>query len=165
MKCKEPPLRTDRLFLNGITEKDAPQIVEWRSDPKVYPYLMSPHPLKEEEHRDWFQNKYRLDAECLFWMATQKGSGEGVGIFGIKRRKNDLLSVEVSYILAPECQGKGYAQEAVRKLLQFAKSEWGCREAVAEIHADNEKSLKLARRLGFDFMNRKDGFVLCRKTL
>lgn len=55
---------------------------------------------------------------------------------------------EVSYILAPDARGQGYASEAVENLFRFLELIWGCRTTVAIIHEDNSASRHFAERLG-----------------
>lgn len=160
MNGMAPQLRTDRLFLDEITEQDTELIVTWRSDPEVYKYFLFPHLLKAEEHLKWFRDKYILDGNRLNWMAVTKAKGEHIGVFGIKRQENNLASVEVSYLLAPEYQGKGYAREALGQVMWYAEKVWGAKEAVAEIHAENKESLKFARNLGFEYLRKKGDFAL-----
>lgn len=165
MENRAPQLVTKRLFLNDIEERDASLIVKWRSNPDVYKYFLHPHPLKYEEHINWYHKNYLLDKNNFSWMAVVRSSGERIGVFGIRRWKDNLLQVEVSYILAPEYQKKGYAKEALEILMEFAKEEWSCTEAVAEIHIENSVSEKFAESLGFSYVCTNADFVLYRKIL
>ena len=147
MKKEVPRLETERLFLDDITEEDTDLIVKWRSDPLVYRFFADPHRLTAEEHLNWYQNSYIFNTDRFDYMARVRDTGKEAVIFGIKRI--DDISAEVSYILAPEEQGKGYASEAVARLLSFISVEWHCRRALAEIHKDNLRSLMFAEKSGF----------------
>ncbi len=160
-----PQLITDRLYLDEITEQDTTLIVTWRSNPEVYKYFLLPHPLEIEEHLNWFHYRYTLDENCLNWMATIKSQKERIGVFGIKKKKGRLVTVEVSYLLAPGYQGKGYAGEALEKIIEFAKNEWKAIEAVAEIHVENKESLKFATNLGFERFEKKGNFAVYKRRL
>lgn len=157
---KSLQLMTERLLLSEITEKDTTLIVKWRSNPEVYQYFSAPHPLKVEEHLDWFRNKYCSDENCLFWMAMEKENRQKIGVFGIKRGEDSLSSAEVSYILSPECQGRGYAREAVERIIKYAKEKWGCSLASAKVHIANQPSIKFAENLGFVPAGRSEDFIL-----
>lgn len=165
MKNMAPQLITNRLLLNEITEHDTELIVAWRSNPEVYKYFLSPHPLEVEEHLNWFHGRYILDENCFHWMAMARKHGEHVGVFGIKRQEIRLASVEVSYLLAPEHQGKGYANEALGKIIEFAKKVWGASEAVAKVHVKNKESVKFATSLGFEYLSKDGNFDLYIKKL
>ncbi len=158
-------LEAERLILGEITEKDTPLIVKWRSDPKVYRYFFSPHPLTAEEHLDWYKNQYLHQNNRVDWIAVEKVTGKPVGIFGIKREKAGDTETEVSYLLAPEFRGKGYAAEAVDRILKFASKQWLCHSAVARIHGDNQESIRFIGNLGFVWLETVGNFVTYRKTL
>lgn len=144
-----PDLCTDRLILKDITEKEALLIVEWRSNPNVYKYFVSPHKISLEEHLNWFNNKYIYDSNRFDWMGYTKDS-EPVGVFGIKRESLDSVTAEISYILSPNHYGKGYAREAIERLILFCKDEWKCKKIIAEIHKDNTASIRFIDRFSFE---------------
>lgn len=157
-------LSTERLSLREITERDAALIVKFRSDPEVYQYFLSPHPLTEEEHLNWFRTRYLSDDNCINWVAALKDSKETIGVFGIKRQESEHTA-EVSYILSTEFQGKGYAGEAVEGMIRFASEEWHCSCVSARIHAENQKSAAFAKCLGFECFGRSGKFDLYRKVI
>lgn len=148
---------TERLFLCGIEETDAAQIVKWRSDPAVYRFFKSPHQITMEEHLHWYRNSYLLNPNRLDWMCLEKETQTAVGVFGVSR---DGEQAEVSYLLAPEAQHKGYAAEAVQGLVRFAFEKWHCRRVVAEIHKNNEASIRMIKKLGFKQIIENDPFFV-----
>ena len=62
-------------------------------------------------------------------------------------RRDD--AVELGYSVLPEYRRRGYAGEAVRAMMDWARNERGITVFVASIAPDNEPSLALVRRLGF----------------
>lgn len=149
MICGAPTIYTERLVLRDITEQDTDLIVKWRSNPKVYKYFLSPHPINKEEHLNWYHEHYIYNADRYDLMAIVKDTGKEVGVFGIKKSASNLKEAEVSYILAPDEQGKGYATEAILELMKYVKTVWNCTKAVAEIHKENHESIQFAERLGY----------------
>ena len=75
-------LESERLILRGITEDDAPEIVEWRSDPQAYKFFRSPHRITMDEHLAWFRNNYLSNDNRFDWMCFEKSSGSKIGVFG-----------------------------------------------------------------------------------
>ncbi len=57
--------------------------------------------------------------------------------------------VNVGYYLFPAARGKGYASRAVELLLRHLRRDTRYEVATLLIHAENVRSLALARRLGF----------------
>jgi RimJ/RimL family protein N-acetyltransferase len=65
--------------------------------------------------------------------------------------------VNVGYQLFPEARGQGYASRAVTLLLEHLRDDTDWDVATLLIHPENQRSLALARRLGFDSAGDLDG--------
>src|SRR3954463_15502423 len=65
--------------------------------------------------------------------------------------------VNVGYYLFPTARGKGYASRAVELLLRHLGDETAHNVATLLIHPENERSLRLARRLGFVARGKVEG--------
>lgn len=150
-----PTIKTQRLSLRGIEEQDTEAIVKMRSNPDVFRYFLSPHKITTDEHLAWFQSSYIADINRYDWIAINELS-KVIGLFGVKRIED--TSTELSYLLDIGQCGKGYATEAVNAILQFCISEWHVKVAVANVHKDNESSIKFIERLGFSVKNSKDTY-------
>src|SRR5262245_52759911 len=57
------------------------------------------------------------------------------------------LGLEITWSLAPEAQGRGYATEAARAVLDYALGPLGLPEVLAEIDEGNTASARVAGRL------------------
>ena len=150
-----PELHTGRMILREIEEQDASEIVRWRDDPEVYRYFKSPHQITMEEHLNWYQHRYLSNPDRLDWIGVVAEDGRKAGVFGLAM---DEDTAEVSYLLEPETQHRGYAAEAVKELLCYAFSQ-GIRRVIAEIHRENDASLKLVNRLGFRLLKGEGDFL------
>jgi RimJ/RimL family protein N-acetyltransferase len=69
--------------------------------------------------------------------------------------------VNVGYYLFPGARGKGYASRAVELLLMHLDSATEHTLATLLIHPENVRSLRLARRLGFESKGQVEGDVFC----
>lgn len=157
-------IETKRLHLRNICEEDTRKIVEWRADPNVFCYFLYPHAITEEEHINWYKNRYVLDDNRIDWMAID-ADGEQIGVFGIRRDSMNSNTAEISYLLSPQKRGMGYAKEAIKALLSFLKNEWLCNYAIAEIHKDNVASIKFAISQGMTLFLKEDDFLVYRIQL
>lgn len=162
-KCVKlvPSLNTKRLILSEITEEDTQVIMDLRNDPEVFAYFLNPHALELEEHLKWFHNTYEKDPDRFDWLGRDE-NGKVVGTFRLKRNGE---IVEASYLVAKEFYGQGYAKEALLKILSFAKEVLGCTTAIAEIHKENEKSLRFIQKLGFEKKIKEGNFYTYQRTL
>ncbi len=55
----------------------------------------------------------------------------------------------LSYTVDGEFEGRGYASEAARRVVAYARDELGVASLIAYYHPDNGRSERLLRRLGF----------------
>ena len=58
-------------------------------------------------------------------------------------------ALEVGYTIFEPHRGRGYATEAVRALLEWARAEYGVGHFLASVAPENAPSLAIVRRLGF----------------
>lgn len=92
-------------------------------------------------------------------LREELGADDGKLRFGIFRSgtligRVDLIEVEpgrygIGYWLAEDATGRGYATEALRALLDFARDGLGARAVYAGVSHGNHKSTALLGRLGF----------------
>lgn len=144
-KMRDCRIRTKRLILREIQEKDGDLIVSLRSNPDVYRFFKSPRQITLEEHLHWYHEVYRAREDLVSWICGDRAAD--VGIFGVRRTGKN--SVEVSYLLDHAYQHKGYAREAVTAIIEWSKANWGVQSAVAEIHKENAASRRFIESLGF----------------
>lgn len=155
-------METKRLYLREIEEDDSELIVRWRSDPAIYKFFKSPHRIVLEEHLNWFRKIYQGDHNRTDYMCIEKASEKKIGVFGLIFEGD---KVEVSYLLAPEAQHKGFAAEAIYELIEMAKKEHGSKQVVAEINKDNESSINFVQKMGFSIVAMNGDFLIYGKEL
>lgn len=73
-----------------------------------------------------------------------------VGGGGFKGQPSDDGDVEIGYETRPALQRRGYAQEAVGALVDWALGQPGVRRVIAETQATNVPSVGLLSRLAFE---------------
>ena len=72
-----------------------------------------------------------------------------IGNIGFHGPPDGRGMVEVGYTVDPDHRRRGYAEEAVRALFDWASREHGIRLFRASVSPNNEPSLGLIRKLGF----------------
>jgi RimJ/RimL family protein N-acetyltransferase len=89
-----------------------------------------------------------------YWAVECKSSGQYIGELGFADFHRELpLSVqglpEIGWALRVESHGRGYAAEAIRKVLQWGDARPGFQTSFCIIHRENHASLHLARKFGY----------------
>lgn len=146
----EPRIHTDRLVLDRLVAGDAPSLFEYRSHADVRRYQgWDPASLEDaarfieslgsvafDTPGTWFQLAVRLrDSPTL------------IGDVGVHFLE-DERQAEVGFTLSPRHQGSGLATEAVAAVLDTLFGELRKHRVTASIDPRNERSIRLARRLG-----------------
>ncbi|KAF1971253.1 hypothetical protein BU23DRAFT_556068 [Bimuria novae-zelandiae CBS 107.79] len=80
-----------------------------------------------------------------------------VGLVGLNLRGPDTPPLpDIGFSLLPSARGKGYATEAVEGLTGWYASEKGVTELLGYCDEDNEASIKVLRRAGFELLGERD---------
>ncbi len=64
----------------------------------------------------------------------------------------DPNHLEISYFLRPDCWQQGYMSESIQTLTAYLKKKVTVSSVIAEVFADNERSINLLKRLDFSFV-------------
>jgi aminoglycoside 6'-N-acetyltransferase len=142
-------LTTERLVLRPFTAADAPAFAAYRSDPDVARYQGwdAPFPLAQAE--EFVREVGAADPTAPGWFQyAVEVNGVLVGDVGVGLNEN-RMQADIGYTLATAHQGRGYAAEAVRRVLAHLFEERGLHRVAAECDARNERSARLLVRLGF----------------
>ena len=84
------------------------------------------------------------------YLTELKGEGVPVGICGLIKR-DALDDVDLGFAFLPGFRGKGYGFEAASAAMGYGKNVLGLNRIVAITTQDNDASIKLLEKLGFQF--------------
>jgi RimJ/RimL family protein N-acetyltransferase len=130
----------------------------YRNDPEVARY-QSWESCGEQEALDFIREMRSAEpgtpGEWFQFAVELKETGQLIGDCGLKTEE-DGRQAEIGFTLSREHQGKGYAAEAVSRLLDYAFGDLNLHRVVAIADQENEPSVALLERLG---MNREGSFV------
>ncbi|MBD3748066.1 MAG: GNAT family N-acetyltransferase [Sphingobacteriales bacterium] len=83
-----------------------------------------------------------------FYIIRLKNTLNPIGMSGLVKRPF-LTYTDLGYALLPEYEGFGYAFEASKAMLQYAKEEFKLHTLNAIVKEDNQKSVQLLEKLTF----------------
>lgn len=144
-------IETERLFLKNISIEDRSFIFSQFSDDVVNKYLFDAEPLTDMEGADeiigfYIQPEPRLQQRYII---VRKSDNMKMGTCGFHCWNQPECTVEVGYDLKEDFWGNGYMQEALTKIIALAKDEMQIKEINVSISINNERSIHLAKKLGF----------------
>lgn len=94
--------------------------------------------------------EWKSDKKYAFVIVNQSGAIiGGVNINSVRRDKKLPSSASFGYWIAEQYQGKGYMTEALTLLIEFSVTHLKIGELNIACLPHNQRSIKLARRLGF----------------
>ncbi|TQM80560.1 aminoglycoside 6'-N-acetyltransferase [Saccharothrix saharensis] len=142
-------LTTERLVLRPFTAADAPGLAAYRSDPDVARYQGWEAPFTLAQAEEFVRDVATADPTAPGWyqFAVEAG-GTLVGDVGVGLHEN-RMQADIGYTLATAHQGRGYAAEAVGRVLAYLFETRGLHRVSAECDARNVRSARLLTKLGF----------------
>lgn len=107
------------------------------------------------------KNLSKLDGPTGFesWMIIKKETSEIIGDLGFKGFNPDQKSIDIGYGIIKEERRKGFAQEAVCKLINWAFSNEIVCKITASCLIENESSKNLLNKLRFTEMYSENGMI------
>lgn len=142
---------TERLLLCQWSETDAPFILELLNTDGWLRYIGNRNITNVADAEHYIRTvlvKGFEDNRFGFWCVIEKQSEKAIGMVGYVQR-DWLPGTDLGFALLPDFEGKGYAFEAA-KLLVDQRSHFGFDELLAVTMKDNERSISLLKRLGFE---------------
>ena len=157
---RAPILETERLRLRGHCESDLSDSYALWSDPVVVRYIGARSFTVEEVWARLLRYAGHWQLKGFgYWLVEEKGSGRFAGEVGLADFKRDLShsldgAPELGWALATWAHGKGYATEAAREVIRWARTNLQAERMVCLIHPENAASIRLASKLGFEELQR-----------
>lgn len=151
-------IETARLKGKVASMSDFADLAKLYSDPEVrkYYYFMNPYILSEQQTLqaiDFYQELYQEGFPRFVFHEKETGKFIGTGglCFYDPREENfENGRVEISYQLAKEFWGKGYATEVAKELIEFAFKRYPIKTLCVATVSDNLGSQKVIEKCGFE---------------
>ena len=144
---------SERLSMRQVTAADAsfilsllnePSFIEGIADKQVHSLEQAIQYIDDSFTKSYHDNGYGM------YLVSLREEDIPIGICGLIRRdyRDDY---ELGYAFAKAFWSKGYAQEAVKAVLNYGQTVLKAKEFIAVTSMDNEASIKTLERLGFVF--------------
>lgn len=146
-------IRTKRLELTEFTVEDTPFILELLNTPGWLKFIGDRNVHTNEAAVGYLQNgpmaSYRENGFGLWKVSLHDGTP--IGMCGLLKR-TELECPDIGFAFLPAYERQGYAFEASSAALQRAKEVYHIAKLFAIVQPDNERSISLLRRQGFQFV-------------
>ncbi len=143
-------IETERLLLRPIQSSDRPDILRILSKFEVTRWLRStPHPYPDSAANVFLskaKERWIMDEEYIF-AVVPKDTQIYSGVAALKNIQAGMG--EPGYFLDPGCQGKGFATEATRALLDWGRTRLDMNRFRARVMTANQASIRVLEKCGF----------------
>ena len=146
-----PTLDAPRVRLRWVTADDVDAIYAVFSDPRMMRFWSSPA-MKERAEAEVYVSKIHegFQAKSLFqWGIELTQERRLLGTCTLFHLDPGNAKAELGYGLGSAYWGKGYMQEALGALLDFAFGTLRLRRLEADVDPRNDNSLRILGKLGF----------------
>lgn len=142
---------TERLIIRPIAIEDKNEVFEYRKDKDTNKYQSwIPDTIKDVE---LFISKTSVEfniPETWFQLVIiDKIIKKVVGDIGVHFMDNDNMQVEIGCTLNKNFHSKGYATEALKRVIGYLFKDLNKHRIITSIDPKNENSIRLVERIGF----------------
>ena len=143
-------LETERLILRMPSPDDAEMAFVWLSDPKVNRFMPYDLYASADEARAWLTgiNTEPGDEYHFAFVRREDNLVIGTGSIG---PNEDHGVWEFGYNLRSDCWNRGYATEAAKAMIRFARETFGAKDFGANHAIENPASGKVMEHCGLHF--------------
>lgn len=154
-------LETDRLLLRPFRPEDRTDCFAFLSDPETCHLDGGYEPFAEMD-REYDALMEKLAGQENRYMVEEKSSRRVVGTIHIfKDALRRAPAMEIGYVISPACRRRGYAAEAVGRVIRYLFEETDTVLVTAGAAEGNLPSIALLEKLGFTREGRvRKGFFL-----
>ena len=137
-------IETERLLLRRFTKADQDAHAKMWTQPDFYRYLLNGKGIEPQQARNMVTD-YAFKRGMF--AVVEKGSGKLIGNCGIVPIRDGRI--ELDYAYDPAYWGNGYATEAARAIVDYAKADPEVDSLIAMAFPENTASINVFKKLGF----------------
>ena len=149
---------TEHLIVRESTREDFKElyrITREEGNDRYTETMQADYHQEQEKFCSYISHVYSYYGFGL-WTVLEKNTEKIVGRCGFSVTDDGKTAepqIELGYLIGREFQGKGYAQEACRAALEYLYRIMEPEAVYAVIHRENQASLRVAEKLGFQILD------------
>ncbi|MDE5712043.1 MAG: GNAT family N-acetyltransferase [Muribaculaceae bacterium] len=154
-------LHSNRLHLRALEPGDADFMFEVENDAEAWRYSDTIAPLSRRILRDYALN-YDADpfsAAQLRLIITEEGNNMPVGIVDLYELSQRHLRAFIGIYICKEFRGKGYAEETLRLIEEYAQNTLHLHQLGAKIEENHTQAVSRFENLGYKCSGRLEEWL------
>jgi RimJ/RimL family protein N-acetyltransferase len=142
-------LAGENIFLRPVEDDDLPLLVEWRNMPEIWRCFLNKFPLNHSDQPEWLK-RLRANKERLLLMICRQQDRHPLGTIGFDSIDAVNQNAEIGNVMigAADMAGKGFAEEAMRLLLEYGFMRLNLHRIFLRVLSRNTRAVKLYKRCG-----------------
>ncbi len=143
------PLEGKRVILREAEDKDLKQMYKWCEDDELQRWMGSFKHNDNRDFPDWYRQLYDSVDAKVFAIDTKDGRMIGdIELIHITWRNG---AAELVVRIADRAfWGKGYGQDAINCILDYAYSDMKLKEIYLRVDSYNKRAIKCYKKCGFE---------------
>lgn len=139
-------IETERLYIRHFLKEDSLSCFHgWGTDEKLGDYILG-YPMDRNQMESFV---FTMVQNQNAWVITEKDSNECIGYVSFDVPYQELRIGEIGYVIGEKWQGKGYAYEAIKRMITEYLSKDKLYLIEAKCNIDNKHSINLLEKIGF----------------
>jgi diamine N-acetyltransferase len=155
------PLKGKTLQLRAMEPKDIDLMYVWENDPETWIYSNTHTPFSR-----FYLEQYVINSHCDIYTEKQlrlmidNPNGSTVGAVDIFEFDPKNKRAGIGILISRDNRRKGYASETLDIVIHYGKEVLGLHQYFCNIANNNQKSLKLFEKKGFEKHGLKKDWIL-----
>jgi [ribosomal protein S5]-alanine N-acetyltransferase len=153
-----PALDLGEIVLREILATDAQDYLDYMNRNEMEGFLTKenrPQTIEKALEEVQYWGSLFPAKRSIYWAIALKETNQMIGTAGFNHISFANSRAEISYDLNPDYWGKGVMLKSIKGILHFADFGLALVRIQATVIIDNEKSIKVLERCGFE----KEGFM------
>ncbi len=144
-------LLTPRLFIRPVEIKDADALFAYKSQKEITAFQGKSFDKLADIIELIISNPKEINIENSWYqlVLVEQETNTAIGDIGLHFIGPENKQLELGITIAPNAQGKGYAKEAIKAVVEYSFKELNKHRIIASIDPENIPSVKLFESLKF----------------
>ncbi|MFW5780036.1 MAG: GNAT family N-acetyltransferase [Bacillota bacterium] len=163
---KAKVLKTQRLTLRPFKKKDALAIYKgWGNDPEVSKFMTwNTNESVEDVKKFVYSVLNNPEGRKFNWIVILKKTKKPIGSLGISQIDYKKMSCDIGYCYNKEYWNKGYATEALKRIIKYLFEEKSFQTITAYHHVLNTASGSVMKKCGMKYQKTENVYIKIKDT-